>query len=128
MLCKNAPCSDLDHLLLLLLLLHLHRFSVTAAVSHEDVCPRVAHPLPRLKAFLLQRFADPGAVAVRTQGLEELLLGLLEGRSGHLGLGVGGQREEVVAAEALAQGAKQDKQVGLGDPGRAQFVPGGRKC
>lgn len=58
--------------------------------------------------------------------LEELLLGVLERRGCHLGLGVGGQGEEVGAATTLAHGVEQSKQVGLGHSGHAQFVAGGR--
>lgn len=60
---------------------------------------------------------------MRAEGLEELLLGLLERGGGHLGLGVRSQRQKVVAAATLAQGSKQNEQVGLRDSGGAQFVP-----
>lgn len=59
-----------------LLLLVLHCSSVTtAAISHRDTCSIVPGSFPCLKAFLFQRFADPGAVTLGAEGLEELLLG-----------------------------------------------------
>lgn len=60
------------------------------------------------------------------EGLEEMLLGLLKRRGSHFCLGVRGQGEEVMAATTLAQGAKQNEQVGLGNSGRTQFVARGR--
>lgn len=61
------------------------------------------------------------------KGLEELLLDSLERQGGLLGLGVGGQREEVSAAAAQAQSAEESEQVGLGHSGHAQFVARGEK-
>lgn len=110
-----------------LLVLHRSASVPTAAVPAGHVRPVVPDPLRRLKVLLLQRFPDPGAVAVDAERLEELLLGVLEGGGRHLGLGVGGQGEEVGAAAALAQRAEQAEQVGLGHSGHAQLVPEDRK-
>lgn len=119
---NNTPCTALH---LLLLVVHCPSVSTTA-VSHRDTCSIVAGTLPRLKTLLFQRLSDPGAVTVDAEGLEELLLGSLERNGWHLGLGVGGQGEEVSAAAPLAQRAEQTKQVGLGHSGYAQFVPRGK--
>lgn len=59
-----------------------------------------------------------------TESLKELLLGELKRRGRHLGLGVGGQGEEVGVATPLAQRAEQTEQVGLGHAGHGKFVPG----
>lgn len=51
------------------------------------------------------------------QSLEELLLGQLERTSGHLGLGIGSQRQKVTPAGSPAHVPEKTKQVGLGDAG-----------
>lgn len=118
---KNAPCTVLH----LLLLVPIASATTAAGASHRDTCAVVPRSLPCFKAFLFQRLADPGAVTLGAEGLEELLLRELERQGCHLGLGVGGQREEVAAATPLAQSAKQSEQVGLGHSGHTHFVARG---
>lgn len=117
---SKEPRADL-HLFLALHCL----FSFTVSVAQREASV-VSVPLCRLKALLLRGLADPGSVAVLAERVKEVLLGELEGCGRHLGLGVGGQAEEVGAATPLAQSAEQTEQVGLGHPRRGLFVPGGK--